>query len=61
MPERWMGKQAFNLLKRQKVNSMKSSRKMALAVIAGLSVSGSCLAGEGVDKKIAQPHRLLSV
>ena len=32
---------------------MKPSKKMALAIIAGLSVSGSCLAGEDVDKKIA--------
>jgi hypothetical protein len=32
---------------------MKYSKNMALAVIAGLSVSGSCLAGEDIDKKIA--------
>jgi len=32
---------------------MKASKKMALAFIAGLSVSGSCLAGEDVDKRIA--------
>jgi hypothetical protein len=32
---------------------MKPSTKMAFAIIAGLSVSGSCLAGEDVDKKIA--------
>jgi len=32
---------------------MKSSKKMALAITAVLSVSGSCLAGEGIDKKIA--------
>tara|TARA_R110001599_G_scaffold353459_1_gene592521 strand:- start:227409 stop:227945 length:537 start_codon:yes stop_codon:yes gene_type:complete len=32
---------------------MTPSKKLSLAIIAGLSVCGNCLAGEDVDKKIA--------
>jgi hypothetical protein len=34
-----------HLVRRPRRTNVKSTKKMALAVIAGLSVSGSCLAG----------------
>ena len=46
-------KQVFDPSNQHKVISMKSSIKVALAVMAGLSVTGGGLAEEGLDKKIA--------